>query len=143
MPLIDVFCSRDFYPPDSPPATTQIWDINQRYVAELVRSIPTFVVENCGGLNLKPEDTPIEGVQVDIRKFHDLSQNTPDVWVRVIFAENYPGEDIAKQVRTTLVRFVMKWKEKHLLKLKGALDIFWGPEHGCLIPSTGPVTVTW
>jgi hypothetical protein len=143
MPLVTITCSRDFYPPDGD-LTDVRPDQTQCIALELAEFLPGMIADNATRLDLNPDDTPPEGVQVDIKKFHGRAVNAVHFWIHVQFAEPYPGKAIAAKVRDTFIEMLTKqWLEGRSLGGSYAVDIFWGPDHGCLMSEQGKIEITW
>lgn len=140
MPLVTLTCSSHYYPPDDPVSshTTE-----QGYIAELARELPQMMLD-CK-ISLKMGDTPEEAIQVDIKRFHEYSINTVDLWMHVWFTE--PGEHYGDKgrdmVRDTLASLIRVWMKNNKLEFSWALDIFFGPGTGCYADSKGKIQQIW
>lgn len=144
MPLVTITCSDGFYPRDKNPITGSMGDMpsaGEDAVISLAQALPRLIVQNATSLGLDPDNTPEGGVQVDIQKFHGYAINTVDIWVCVQFTEPYPGEDVAKAARNELFEVLAEriredLTERHHIALAVAIDMFWGPGHGFIVPSS-------
>ena len=124
MPLVTLTCSKVFYPPNDLEAELSP---QQQLAVYLAEAIPVTIANHAESLGLNPEDTPAEGVQVDIHQFHVRSQNSVDLWVKVEFAEGYAH---AIQARDAFVKIIENFLDGIDVAVNWAVDMFWGPAHG-------------
>lgn len=141
MPLVSMKCNKKWYPVDR---------FNSR-MFELARALPILLTENGEEILLTP-GTPPDAVQVEVEKFGDFTINTPGVWIRVIFTED-PSDDpdsLLEAATSKIAELIKQWFDE-LDELRGskldrpeiALDVFWGPGHGCMMDWKGETTLSW
>lgn len=144
MPLVTVKCRETWYP-TSPSGL----------VYELAEALPLLLTQE-GEALLLDEGTPPNAVQVDFQKFDSLSRNIPDVWILILFTEdeaNHTQQEL-EDVRDMIIERISGWiRYRGVGKfamgrgLEGrpeiALDIFWGPGHGCMMDPHGTITMSW
>lgn len=121
-------------------------------------STPLLLTDNGQELFLD-EGTSPQAVQVDFQKFDRLSINISDVWIHILFTEdeaNHTQQEL-EEVRDKIVGRITKslnfdyldeWRASTLKKgpMKRptiAVDIFWGPGHGCMLDEHGSITQSW
>lgn len=142
MPLVTLTCSKRFYPPDEDP-TDDLHSFDQGIVIQLTDLFPRLIVDNATILGLDLSETPEEGVQVDVKKFHSRSRNAVDLWIQIQFVEPYPGEEKADSVRKILHEIFAGELDTLHFDAEWALDIGWGPIHGCLSSGPHEVKIAW
>ncbi|HTE58328.1 MAG TPA: hypothetical protein VK694_06295 [Verrucomicrobiae bacterium] len=138
MSIITITCSDNFYPAD----ITGVGGADAERAIRLAEALPALVVSRAEALLLEA-DTPEEAVQVDFQKFHRLAVNKPDLWFRVELTEEVPKYDDRIRVRNTLADMFMQWFTDHGLPLTWALDVFFGPSHGCIGAPDGTFLAHW
>lgn len=111
-------------------------------VVELATELPALMVKHTDRLRLEP-GTPQEAVQVDIKKFHTHAQNSVDIWVHVQLTEQFAHRGDRIPVRDSLIKIVHGWFAEHEMGLSWALDIFFGPGHGCFTDLDGKIIERW
>ncbi len=141
MPLVTLTCADKYYPPDSPASAALARTTTAGRVVELAESLPRLLVEKAKPLRLDL-DTPEAAVQVDIQKFHALAVNNVELWIRVELTEEMP-EAFRINVRIVLEKLLSQWFKKHGVTISWALDIFFGPGHGCYTNSHGKIEEVW
>jgi hypothetical protein len=143
MPLVTITCSEGFYPVDRNPisgSTGVMPSTGEEGVIDLAQVLPRLIAESATALGLDPDNTPEGGVQVDIKKFHGYAVNTVDLWICVQFTEPYPGKDVAIAAREAFIDMLAEQLRnrlaRHQIAFSCAIDMFWGPGHGCIVPSS-------
>ena len=138
MPLCTVTCDHAYYPPDDLASeTTPDHDV----VITMVDDLPAYMIQHRDGLHIGP-DTPIEGVQVDIQRFHARARNAPNIWLRVEFTEAVTEEQ-RLEARNRLGTYLRMWADRSDAIVgsgfRWALDVFFAgcPGHGMISDSTG------
>ena len=141
MPLVTLTCSGKCYPPDDGSAPSSL--TRPQAILRLAQDLPGIVVQHARELNLDAE-TPAAAVQVDIKRFHPHAVNSVDLWVYVQLTETRLSQAKRLAARDTLARALADWFAEHRLGgLSWALDMFYGPGHGCYANSSGHVEFTW
>ena len=138
MPLVTLTCSDKLYPVDDPGAHQGVPHV----VVGLARELPLLITDH--GAVINPVGVPEAGVQVDIRKFHSAAVNNVDLWIHVQLTEDPGDEDARLRVRETLKTIISDFfTEYGLTNVSWALDIFFGPGHGCFTDSAGNIAEEW
>lgn len=141
MPLVTITCSQKFYPPDDGFADTTA---EQAAITDLVDELPNLIAGNALALGLNPEETPTTGVQVDIKKFHVYAINRPDVWIRIEFVEADLSEEQRLSMRDVLITILgPRIADFSADGCSWALDVFFGPGHGCYTNDDGVIQLKW
>lgn len=157
MPLITLTCDRSFFPPDAEldAAARLMLPAPQDLTLEFAQALPRLIVDNTGRLSLDPETTDLEGVQVNLAKFHTMAVNTPSIWIHVWFAEPYPlviKDDTkdeydpsakANAIVDALLEILTDWFKDRPIDLSFALDVFWGPGHGAIVKHREVIELRW
>jgi hypothetical protein len=114
--------------------------------ARLAEGLPRLLTRD--NKELQIEETPPEAVQVDIQVFDPMSLNIPNIWLYIVFTEN-PNDNMEDDDLMEVAREVTR-RVKDLLRdfrSQGqptlAIDVFWGPGHGCIIDESGFESLTW
>lgn len=144
MPLVTLKCRESWYPTS-----------HSGLVYELAEALPLLLTQDGQDL-LLDEETPPNAVQVDFQKFDSLSINIPDVWMLIFFTEDGATHTTQQleDVRDKIIERISSWVRNHGIGkfalgrgLEGrpeiALDIFWGPGHGCMMDPRGTITLSW
>lgn len=127
MPLITITTTAEYQPANQPQYDTPKMAIT----ASLGEHFPKMVVDNCERLGLHPDDTPLEGVQVDYKLYHPRVVNGADIWVVVQFAERPADNDWPLEIADDLRGLILDWFDDNGHEIPNiALDVFWGPDHG-------------
>jgi hypothetical protein len=148
MPLVTMKCRDRWFPTDS-----------SDLAYKLGEALPVLLTWKGHELYLD-DGTPPEAVQVDFEKFDRLSINIPDIWILIVFTEDadrlshYQRTEVRDKIVARIVGF-MKYPASSIgqlavsgeLKSKSrpamAIDIFWGPGHGCMLDQNGSTTLEW
>ncbi len=83
MPLIVITCDKIWYPPEQ---SNEDGPLRAFSVVGLVEALPDLFIENREKLLLDPI-TEATDVLVDLRRFHRLAQNAPEVWLLLTLTE--------------------------------------------------------
>ena len=134
MPLVTLTCSKELYPVS---ADRHRLDVAQLAVVKLAAMLPPLIATYAAELGLDPADTPEVGVQVDIKQFDKYAVNNVDLWIHVQFVELYPGKDEAIPIRDMFTTLVDKQLRISNIDCSCAVDMFWGPGHGCIMVESG------
>ncbi len=119
-------------------------------------ALPLLLTDNGEELFLD-EGTSPQAVQVDFQKFDRLSINIPDVWILILFTEDEADhtemeledvrdkivERVSRKLDTLIPWRIFNPKENPIERPTIAVDIFWGPGHGCMMNEHGFVTQSW
>ncbi len=141
MPLITITCDPNYYPAGTP-ASGSLPSHKAMDLIEFARKLPRLFIDKAKILRLDSE-TPEAAVQVDFQCFNPYSINTPNVWFRVEFTEQVDDENERVAIAETLVGIIAPKLRDHGLIMVWALDVFWGPGHGCYTDGTGKVIQDW
>lgn len=142
MPVIEIVCSADFFPPDDVATLTRAISPQQDLVIQMTRCLPFDILGYSSPLQLE-EDTPEEGVTVLLRRFHAYDVNVPDLWFIVQFSEAAPNDEDQVVIREVLKELFEGYLfHKVEPTTKRALDIFWGPSRGYIAGMT-PTPIKW
>jgi hypothetical protein len=141
MPLVTITCKKELCPGKDDGAVGQELAVRLNTL-RLAESLPRLIVNSATELGLDP-DTPEAGTQVDIREFHPYVVNGADLWIHVQFTEPYPGKDLAKRARIKFIEILSKVFHTQGFKASYAVDMFWGPGHGCLVSSSENIELAW
>lgn len=140
MPLVTLTCSEQYYPPDEK-VEVQVPSVTSMHTIQLAQDLPVMIIARREELGLE-DDTPVEAVQVDIKKFHTYARNTVDIWTLVQLTEYDMVKLNRLRVRSVLMNMLVAWFAHNELDLTWALDIFYGPGHGCFTGTLGNIH-TW
>jgi hypothetical protein len=93
--------------------------------------LPALFVSNHAEFGMD-ENTPEEGVQVQFHDYEEDDINIADVWIKVQFSEEPPGESMKFTIRDAVYDAVANLFVAHGLAVPNnfILDIFWGPTNG-------------
>jgi len=133
MPLVTLTCRRGFYPRDDFTGLTE--PAAQAFVVKLAKALPSSIAQNAISLGLDPANTPEEGIQVDIKKFHHEAVNAPDIWIHVQFTEPCPRDGETEAIRDEFIELVANLFGDDRPQLTWATDLFWGPGRGVIVPA--------
>jgi len=144
MPLVTMKCREKWYPQTS-----------AGLIYEMAEALPLLLTRD-GHELLLDEGTPPDAVQVDFQQFDELSINIPDLWILILFTEDAATHTAQQleEVRDHIVKRITGWMRNRRVgrfaighKFDNepviALDIFWGPGHGCMMDRRGDITLSW
>jgi hypothetical protein len=140
MPLVTLTCKGKYFPPQHRAQHAEL-DAEAYVVIELAQALPEMMINNRTGLGLD-DDTPEEAVQVDIKEFHTNAVNAVDIWIHVQFTEVLDAHQ-ARIATDTLATALDLWLMTNTVKFSWALDVFFGPGHGCYTDSHGIIVKSW
>jgi len=141
-----------------------VWHpFESKLVESLAQGLPHLLTNEPKRLNIE-EDTLPEAVQVDVQIFDPASVNIPDVWLKVVFTEDpyalpgwgslwreklAPSADPYRPLKEAALEISQRIRSFLIEESSGsslpslAIDVFWGPGHGCFVGTNGFVTQEW
>lgn len=142
MPLVTIYADKHFYITDPRRVTA----LPQKLTLRLADYLPGLISDRAEYLGLDPASTPVEGVQVDIQKFHGVAKNIPNIGIQVQIIEPYPSEFEARASTNEFIAMVSEWlsTKGEQLNVSVAVDLFWTPGHGCIMSGVPPqIGLSW
>lgn len=139
MPLIEIHARQTLCPQTDLSVSL---DEGQCALVELAEALPGLFIEHGDTLRIG-SSTPEIAVQVTFAVINPHSVNAPDIWFKVTFTETQ-SQQVRQNVSMALSGIFSRLiEESSLDTTQWALDVFFGPGHGCLTDEFGKIVQRW